>query len=184
MHFNVLVTGENVAEALLPHLAEVEPFEEFLEQFEIIEMAKEVDLSPIDLAALALKMEEWDGSEGFIKEGRLGRITTTNLKAHLDWFQIGGMFANSLQLLKPRKRKIFGFFPLGSTKRATAAKKYEIDLNALCKHPPAALLTNGQWLDEFNDPKLSTGDNWAREFVLRLAQIPEDTLLTVVDAHH
>ena len=53
-------------------------------------MAKHYGLDPHDLSALARKMEDWDGAEGFIDDYGLFHWSTYNAKAEWDWYQFGG----------------------------------------------------------------------------------------------
>ncbi len=53
-------------------------------------MAKHYGLDPHDLPALARKMEDWDGAEGFIDDYGLFHWSTYNSKGEWDWYQFGG----------------------------------------------------------------------------------------------
>lgn len=186
MHTYMLVAGENVDEELLPfsvHI-EVEPYEEYLPEEDIKRMAEHYGVPVRDLAALATKMEDWQSAEGFVRDGRLGYISKHNPNGRHDWYQVGGQWADALRLREPRQlRRFFGLLPAGQTLRATSARKAEIKEQALLADPPAALLFRGQW---FASPIFAEGDTeakWRAEFGQHFAEIPDETLLTVVDVH-
>jgi hypothetical protein len=107
-----------------------------------------------------------------------------NPDARFDWFEIGGRFAAALPLKNPRRlRRFFGLLPAGFTSNATAARKSEVDHEALLADPPAALLFRGQWL---SSPIVLEGrlpEAWRSQFASAFAQIPDETLLTIVDCH-
>ena len=188
MHTFLLVAGDQIDEQLLPfsdHM-EVEPYESFLSDEDVKSMAEEYGVPVTDLAALASKMQDWQSAEGFVRNGRLGFISTENPQARHDWYQIGGKWADALKLREPRPvRRFFGLIPAGSTLRATTATKAEIDQQALLADPPAALLFRGKWIAS---PLLASDEaeaqaTWRTEFAESFARIPDDTLLTVIDLH-
>jgi hypothetical protein len=186
MHTFMLVTGDKIDEQLLPFSVhtQVEPYESFLSDEDIQSMAEHYGVPATDLAALATKMQDWQSAEGFVRDGRLGYISTHNPKGRHDWYQVGGQWADTLRLRQPRPvRRFFGLIPAGSTLRATTATKAEIDQQALLADPPAALLFRGEW---FASPIFAQGDaeaKWRTEFSEHFSRIPDDTLLTVVDVH-
>ena len=61
MHSLALVCGEDIDEILMPFssVLPVEPYEVILPSEEVREMALHYAMSPDDLNALALKMEDW-----------------------------------------------------------------------------------------------------------------------------
>jgi hypothetical protein len=101
-----------------------------------------------------------------------------------DYFGIGGRFAGALPLLRPRQlRRFFGLLPAGTTDRVSVAKKSELDQQAFLIEPPVALYFRGQ-LHEC--PLFARGEalaNWQADFRRLFDEIPEDTLLQIVDAH-
>lgn len=186
MHTFLLVAGDKIDEQLLPFSVhtEVEPYETFLSDEDIKSMAAHYGVPLTDLSTLATKMNDWQSGVGFVRDGRLGCISTHNPEGRHDWYQVGGQWADTLRLREPRKlRRFFGLLPAGWTSRATTAKKSQIDQQALLADPPAALLFRGQW---FASPIFAEGDTepkWRGEFAQHFTQIPDDTTLTVVDLH-
>jgi hypothetical protein len=93
----------------------------------------------------------------------------TNKDAKFDWFKVGGMFKAGLRFKQPRKtRRFFGLLT-SSTSSGIIARKSEVDPEDLLKFPPHAFLF-GQ-------------AQWRGELAQRLAEVPDDTTLTVVDCH-
>jgi hypothetical protein len=83
-----------------------------------------------------------------VKDGRLGRMSKTNLNGKLDYYKVGGRWAGFLQLRQPRPiRRFFGLLPAGHTSHVSSAKKSEIDQQALLADPPAVLVFRGQWFE-------------------------------------
>src|SRR5688572_3394375 len=147
MHSFLLVAGDNIHDQLAPfsvHL-EVEPYERFLSDEDIKSMANHYGVPSTDLATLATEMQDWRNDEGFVRDGRLGYTSTYNPQGRHDWYQIGGAWANSLKLRQPRKRRLFGLIPAGTTLRATTATQTEIDQQALLANPPAPFLFKREW---------------------------------------
>jgi hypothetical protein len=106
-----------------------------------------------------------------------------NEKAKFDWFEVGGMFKAGLPLKKPRETKrFFGLFT-SSFSRVIIAKKSEVDLEDLLKLPPHAFLFESQWSELKLLPDEQEAAQWRRELSQRLAAVPDDTTLTVVDCH-
>lgn len=107
-----------------------------------------------------------------------------NPNARFDWFEIGGRFGSTLPLKSPRpSRRLFGLLPGASASKVTSARKSEIDQQALLANPPAALLFRGKWL---SSPIVLEGklpETWQSQFASAFHQIPDKTLLTVVDCH-
>lgn len=105
-------------------------------------------------------------------------------QAKWDYFGVGGRFEGRLPLKQPRTvRRFFGLIPVGRTKRASVARKSEIDQEAFLANPPAAIFFRDK-LHECpltNDAELI--DKWDVEFRERFAEIPDDTVLQIVDAH-
>ncbi len=186
MHTFMLVAGDKVDEQLLPFSVhtEFESYEVFLSEEDVRSMAGHYGVPASDLAVLATKMQDWQSAEGFVRDGRLGCISTRNPKGRHDWYEVGGQWADALKLRQPRPvRRFFGLIPAGSTLRATTATKIEIDQEALLADPPAALLFRGEW---FASPIFVQGNaetRWRTEFSEHFSRIPDDTLLTVVDVH-
>jgi hypothetical protein len=118
--------------------------------------------------------------EPFADYGGEGR----NPNARFDWFEVGGRFGAALPLKAPRKlRRFFGVFPAGFTSKATEARKSEVDQQALLEDPPAALLFRGQWLASPIVLEGKLPETWRSQFADAFVQIPDGTLLTVVDCH-
>jgi hypothetical protein len=118
--------------------------------------------------------------DAFADYGGFGK----NDNAKFDWFEIGGRFGAALRLKQPRQlRRFFGLFPGGSQSRVTKARKFEIDPDALLADPPAALLFRGQWSECPFSAQSNELKKWEADFASQFAQIPDDTLLTVVDCH-
>jgi hypothetical protein len=101
-----------------------------------------------------------------------------------DYFGVGGRFEGLLPLKRPRQlRKFFGLLPAGHTTHVSVAQKSEVDQAALLSDPPAALFFRGQL---YQSPYFAEGEalaKWHSEFRQRFAEIPEHTLLQIVDAH-
>jgi len=107
----------------------------------------------------------------------------TNDEAKFDWFQVGGMFKAGLPLKQPRETKrFFGLFT-NSTSSGVVAKKSEVDLEDLLKAPPHAFLFAGRWSESKPLPDEQEATEWRAELTQRLAEVPDDTTLTVVDCH-
>jgi hypothetical protein len=186
VHTYLLVAGDPVDEQLSAFSvhAEVAPYEVFLSDADIASMAEHYGVPSADLGTLAAKMQDWQRAEGFIRDGRLGYLSTDNPDGRHDWYKVGGQWADALRLREPRPlRRFFGLLPAGRTSRATSAKKSEIDQEALLADPPAALLFRGEWLASpfFAEGEAEAG--WRAQFAQHFARIPDDTVLTVVDTH-
>jgi hypothetical protein len=107
----------------------------------------------------------------------------TNEKAKFDWFQVGGMFKCGLSLKQPRKiKRLFGLFTT-SASCVIIAKKSEVDLEDLLKFPPHAFLFGGRWSESKLLPDEQERAQWRAELAQRLAEVPDETTLTVVDCH-
>ncbi|HSU53621.1 MAG TPA: hypothetical protein VLT36_06150 [Candidatus Dormibacteraeota bacterium] len=107
----------------------------------------------------------------------------TNEQAKFDWFKVGGMFTAGLRLKQPRKtNRFFGLFT-SSTSTVIIARKSEVDLEDLLRAPPHAFLFDGRWSDSKLLPDEQQAAQWRAEFAQRLAEVPDDTTLTVVDCH-
>lgn len=190
MHTFLLVAGDKLDEQLLlfSHHFEVKPYESFLSDEDIQGMADFYKIPPTELDALVAMMPDWENTEGFIRNGRLGFISSRNPKGRHDGYQVGGRWLNALPLLQPRQLpRFFGLLPAKDTINATSAKKCEIDLQALLATPPAALLFQGEWfespivLDAEGEGETLT--KWQTEFACHFCKIPDHTMLTVVDVH-
>src|SRR5438445_11218085 len=107
----------------------------------------------------------------------------TNEKAKFDWFQVGGMFKAGLPLKQPRKTKRFFGLSTSSASSVIIAKKSEVDLEDLLKLPPHAFLFDGRWSESKILPDEQQAAQWRAELAQRLAEVPDDTTLTVVDCH-
>jgi len=142
MHTLLLVAGDKVDAELLPFMdIEIEPHEVFLQEDNVQSMAKSYGIPATDLVALAAKMRDWQKEEGFVRDGRLGRISRENPNARLDCYEVGGRWDGFLQLRSPRRlRRFFGLISAGSTCRVSSARKIEVDQHALLTDPPAAFL--------------------------------------------
>ena len=107
----------------------------------------------------------------------------TNNNAKFDWFKVGGMFKAGLRLKEPRKiKRFFGLFTR-STSTVIIAKKSEVDLEDLLRFPPHAFLFSGRWSESKLLPDEQEAAQWRAEFAQRMAEVPDDTTLTVVDCH-
>ncbi len=107
----------------------------------------------------------------------------TNEKAKFDWFQVGGMFKAGIPLKQPRKiKRFFGLFTK-SNSRVINAKKSEVDLEELLRFPPHAFLFASRWSEQKLLPNNEELAEWRAELAQRLAEVPDDTRLTVVDCH-
>ncbi len=107
----------------------------------------------------------------------------TNENAKFDWFQVGGMFKCGIPLKQPRKTKrLFGLFTTTAS-RVIIAKKSEVELEELLKFPPQAFLFSGRWSESKLLPDEQEAAEWRAELTQRLAEVPDDTTLTVVDCH-
>jgi hypothetical protein len=106
-------------------------------------------------------------------------------EAKFEYFDIGGRFEGALPLKQPRQiRKLFGLLRAGQTMHVSVAKKSEIDQQAfLAELPVAALFFQGQLFECPISADAEAFENWHKEFRRRFAEIPDDTLLQIVDAH-
>lgn len=108
----------------------------------------------------------------------------TNPEGKFDWFEVGGRFRDFLPLRTPREtRRFFGLLRGPLRQQAVTAQKSEVDVEALLKSPPAALLFAGQLSES---PMMATGvglQAWREEFACLLSAVPDDTCLTVIDFH-
>jgi hypothetical protein len=104
-------------------------------------------------------------------------------EAKWDYFGIGGRFNGRLLLKRPRIRRFLGWIPVGWSLRASVAKKCEIDQEALLKSPPAALFLRDTLYQCPVFPTEEAAARWDAEFRERFAEIPDDTILQIVDAH-
>jgi hypothetical protein len=109
---------------------------------------------------------------------------SSNPEAKFDYFGIGGRFEGALPLKQPRKlRKFLGLLPTGRTTRVSVARKSEVDQHAFLAEPPVGLFFRGKL---YECPLFAEGEaltRWQDEFRRRFAEIPDDTLLQIVDAH-
>lgn len=186
MHMEVLVAGDDVDAILLPFSAhlEVEPYEVILDDYEVNEMAKSYGVPVTDPAALVSKMNDWRHEPGFIKDGKLGRISQRNPRAKLDWYQVGGQWADGLRLRNPRRvYRCFGLIPTGYKSTATSALKSEVDSEFLQANPPAALVYDGKWKASTFFPNDEESKDWKEEFARAFADVPDNCRLTIVDVH-
>ena len=186
MHTLMLVAGDDIDEELLPFSVhtEVDAHEVFLSETDIRRMAEHYGILLADVHALASRMRDWEEEDGVVKDGRLARISRRNPKGRVDCYEVGGRWDGFLRLREPRQlRRFFGLLPAGKTSHVSSARKSEIDRETLLAEPPAALLFRGQW---FASPIFAEGealDIWRQEFSQHFAQIPDETMLTVVDVH-
>lgn len=101
-----------------------------------------------------------------------------------DYFGIGGRFEGALPLKQPRQlRRFFGLLPAGQTSRVSVAKKSEIDEVTFLADPPTALFFRDQLYECPLFAKDEELAKWQAEFRQRFAEIPDDTILQIVDAH-
>lgn len=123
-----------------------------------------------EIYALLDRFAKYDGEEK--PEGRW------------DYFGIGGLFEGALPLKQPKKvRRFFGLLPGGTTSKATIAKKSEVDCARFLADPPPGIYFRGKLhMCPFlpDDPAF---DRWPEDFRRVFAQIPEDTILRIIDAH-
>ncbi len=186
MHTLALVVGDNLHDQLgrFSSNLEVEPHEIQLSNNEIESMAAHYAISRDDLAILVTKLADYFGDDGFLRDGKLFRISTTNPRGHFDSYEVGGQWRGFLKLCEPRPiRRFFGLFGAGETMQATSARKVEIDRQALLDDPPMVLVFQGEW---FESTIFAEGDAVERrkiEFAQFFAEIPDDAMLTVVDVH-
>lgn len=186
MHFLCLVVGDHPHEALKPFADDLElpRRKEFLDAEEVRSMAEEYALPAEDLEGLAAKMQEWAREDGGVEDGRLFRWTTSNPQAQYDYYKIGGRFDGYLELLRPRPLGFLGrLFGAKPKSRVNVARKSEVDLEAIRKDPPAALLLDGEWHEcpISTDPEVLA--EWDARFTELFDSIAPDALLTVVDVH-
>lgn len=102
-----------------------------------------------------------------------------------DGYTVGGAFDGHLTLKVPRRakgwRRLLAWRP---TRRGNSARKGDVVEEALVSNPPSALLCDGEWTEapiffaSADDERM-----WRDGFARRLAQIPEDSWITVVDLH-
>jgi hypothetical protein len=93
------------------------------------------------------------------------------------------MFEAGLRLRQPRKTKhFFGLFT-NCVSSVIIAKKSEVDLEDLLRVPPHAFLFAGRWSESKLLPDEQEAVQWRDELAQRLAEVPDDTTLTVVDCH-
>ncbi|MDB6052570.1 MAG: hypothetical protein JWN25_93 [Verrucomicrobiales bacterium] len=183
MHLKLLVAGENVDQQLFKFLeGEVEPQEQFFDEDDIMDASQQFGIPPENLTELAAKMQPLTDFKYFIKDGKIGWFTTQNFNASIKFYEIGGVWENSLLLLEPQPgRKLFGIIPLGPKTQTSSARKHEIDIASLLHNPPMAVLVDGNWIEspvslEGPIPKI-----WLSQLEQIIASIDQDTMLTIVD---
>lgn len=184
MHSLLLVTGTDIDGQMLPffdHL-DVEPYEGFLSEKDIAAMAEQYRIAVADLDALAEKMDDWMGEEGFVRGGRLGMISRSNPKGKFDWYEVGGRFAGYLHLKEPKPPTFVGrLLGRGAVVKVNTALKREVHCLRILADPPVALLHEGLWIEL---PILNPVEEaWKREFAAAFKEIADDVKLTVVDVH-
>ena len=101
-----------------------------------------------------------------------------------DWFVIGGRFADMLHLKTPHRiTRFFGLLPAQLITRTNIARKSEVDQDALLADPPGAILFRGEWLSSPIALGERLPESWHRQFATAFANVPDETLLTIVDCH-
>lgn len=162
----------------------MEPYRVYVEDEDLLDMAKHFDLSPDDLEALAAKMPEWNEVEGEIHQGRVFFWSRENPNGKFDRYQVGGRFAGYLHLREPRPPSFFGrLIGRKPSDRANKALKGEIVTDDLLENPPFAILANGSWVEQGWHEDAPSDEQWRAHFEERFKLIPDDALLTVVDIH-
>jgi hypothetical protein len=181
----VLVAGEDVESILRPYSSnEVALHEVALDDVELGAMASYYGLPVTDRAALAANIPDYFGEEGFERGGRLFRVTRENTRRRFEWYQVGGRWADFLQLKEPRAtRRFFGLLAGPPVNVAATARKSEIDPSHLLASPPPCLVREGQWHDGPIPGDGPRSTEWQREFASLFAVIPDDTWLHCVDIH-
>jgi len=79
-HFIVLVVGDNIDGQLAAYDGNLEtlPRREYLDAKDVAEMADHYEIDPANLAALAAKMDDWEGWPGGVDAEGLYRVCTYN----------------------------------------------------------------------------------------------------------
>jgi hypothetical protein len=104
--------------------------------------------------------------------------------AKFEYFGISERIEDALPLKQPRKLRIFfGLLPAGKTTRAFVAKKSEIDQEAFLSDPPPAMFFRGHLYECSVNADRAAAAKWQEDFRKRFSEIPDDTLLRIVDAH-
>jgi hypothetical protein len=186
MHYACLVVGHDPEAQLAPLAQDLEmPRRKvFLDADEVGQMANHLSIPASDLDGLAASMPEWQEAEGGVEDGRLFYWSTENPNGKYDWYQVGGRFADSLVLARPRPpswwRKLLG---AGPQERASQARKIDIQPGPLLADPPAAVLIDGAWHEGPITMDAASLEHWRVEFAQIFASIPDDALLTIADLH-
>jgi len=186
MHSLFLVTGKNINKQLMPFSChyKIDPYKVFLDKNELNSMGEHFKIEFSDISHLAAKMQEWNGAEGHIEEGKIFYLSTENINGKLEWFQVGGRFSGYLKIKEERSP---GFFGRLRGKRPTdsvnSALKSEIVEGYIEKELPAGILHNDQWIESplTQDEKLIS--NWKKRFIDVFESVPNHYLITVVDLH-
>ncbi len=66
----------------------MEPYKIYIEADEIQQMAKHHEIDPVNLLALAEKLEDWNGDKGNVDESGLYGISTKNPEGHIDGWSV------------------------------------------------------------------------------------------------
>lgn len=186
MHLKLLVVGDNVDQQLMQFLEmEVEPEEGVFDEDDILDASQRFGIPPENLTALAAKMQFAEGYKYFIRDGKICWITTKDLNAKIKFFEIGGIWEDSLVLLEPQPgKKLFGVIPLGPKTQTSSGKKHEIDISSLLHEPPMAVVIDGEWIE----PPVGLDGPLPKEWIPQLEQIigsiDQDTVLTIVDVRN
>lgn len=119
--------------------------------------------------------------------------TTYNPQSKWDWYSLGGRWKGSFEL-KPGREGITGTpgafnNEAPSDRHVDMAIKGDIDWAKMADWSTFAVLKNGKWYEKGNmgwfgivvDAK--NDDQWQEEFQSLLADLPDDTLLSVYDVH-
>lgn len=183
MHVLVLLVGAGDPDEMMAPWAEslaVEPYTNWMEEFEIEALAQHVGLDPANAAGLVEHVEEWAGHPGVHEGDRLGYTTTANPDAMYDWLQRGGRFSGYLKLREPRPsgiwRRLRGLGPITGV---DTALKGEVDLEPMYENPPFAIVLDGVWYDQDG----SEDGVWGAECRALLEPVPDSVVLQVIDAH-
>lgn len=104
-------------------------------------------------------------------------------EARWDYMGIGGVFAGALPLTRRRSlRRWIPFAPRLLT-GASVARKFEVDNEALLAEPPMALFFRGRLHECPLSEEVHEVAEWRAMFRQLFADVPENAMLRIVDAH-
>ena len=204
-HFALMVIGENHEEQLAPYSEHIETaprVEGDVSDEEIQRMIyfyKDPKNGGHEYSTFDELYEKhgnsWNENTWEKRNGRWVKITTYNPDSKWDWYEVGGRWTGLLKLkqgVKPIAESNFSSEwseeeenKVLSENRADIARKGDIEniSEIVC----FALLKNGKWYErgQMGWGAIVSNENleWSTKFKKLVAELPDDTLITIVDCH-